>query len=229
MLFRSDLLESAGKYNLMVNFHGATIPRGWQRTYPNLMTVEAVYGAEWYNNLPVLTDKAAAHNATLPFTRNVIGSMDYTPCTFTDSQHPHITSDGHELALCVVFESGIQHLADRPESYLSLPQELQDFLTRLPSAWDETRLLSGYPGDYVVLARRKGDKWYVGGLNGNDTEKRIKVDISTLKNPGKEIKLYSDAKGKSDFPAISVEQLNGNLNETEILCLPRGGFVIEIN
>ena len=96
-----DILEDAAKYHLMVNFHGAPIPRGWQRTYPHMMSVEGVYGAEWYNNKETLTDSAAWHNCTLPFTRNVVGPMDYTPCTFTDSQHPHITSNGHELALLV--------------------------------------------------------------------------------------------------------------------------------
>ena len=87
-----DLLESAARHHLLVNFHGATIPRGWQRTYPNLLSTEGVYGAEWYNNVPTFTNRAARHNATLPFTRNVIGPMDYTPCTFSDSQHPHITT-----------------------------------------------------------------------------------------------------------------------------------------
>lgn len=102
MNYFMDILEDAAKYHLMVNFHGATIPRGWQRTYPHMMSVEGVYGAEWYNNKEVLTDSAAWHNCTLPFTRNVVGPMDYTPCTFTDSQHPHLTSNGHELALLVV-------------------------------------------------------------------------------------------------------------------------------
>ncbi len=120
-------------------FHGVTIPRGWQRTYPNLVSMEAVYGAEWYNNVPTFTDKAARHNATLPFTRNVIGSMDYTPCAFTDSQHPHITTDAHELALTVLFESGIQHLADRPESFLAQPDVIRGFLSELPAAWDDIR------------------------------------------------------------------------------------------
>jgi hypothetical protein len=82
------------------------------------MSVEAVYGAEWYNNRSTLTDRASAHNATLPFTRNVIGPMDYTPCTFSDSQHPHITTHAHELALTVLYESALQHLADLPRATL---------------------------------------------------------------------------------------------------------------
>ena len=100
-------LQDAVKYKLILNFHGATIPRGWQRTYPHMMSVEGLYGAEWYNNNAILTNRAAEHNVTLPFTRNVIGQMDYTPRTFSDSQHPHITSHGHELALPVIFESAL--------------------------------------------------------------------------------------------------------------------------
>lgn len=143
MDYQQDLLECAARHHLLVNFHGATIPRGWQRTWPNLLSTEAVYGAEWYNNVPTFTAKAARHNATLPFTRNVIGPMDYTPCTFSDSQHPHITTNAHELALTVLFESGLQHLADKPESYFAQPKEVQEFLSNLPTVWDETHLVSG--------------------------------------------------------------------------------------
>ncbi|MDE8712455.1 glycoside hydrolase family 97 catalytic domain-containing protein, partial [Phocaeicola vulgatus] len=98
------LLEEAARIKLLVYFHGSAIPRGWQRTFPNLMSVVAVYGAVWYINKPTLTDNAAWHNCTLAFTRNVIGPMVYTPCSFTNSQHTHITTDAHELALLVIFE-----------------------------------------------------------------------------------------------------------------------------
>lgn len=223
-----DLLESAAKHHLLVNFHGATIPRGWQRTYPNLMSVEAVYGAEWYNNAPVLTHKAAAHNATLPFTRNVIGPMDYTPCTFSDSQHPHITTYAHELALCVVFESALQHLADRPESYLSQPDEIKDFFSHLPSVWDETKLLSGYPGDHVIMARRKDNRWYVSGLNGTDEEKELNVDWSFL---GDEEYTFTWFRDNSDGAMPwDIEQYTGTaaVLPQSIRCLARGGFTVVI-
>ena len=88
---------------------------------PHLMSMEAVFGAEQYNNGSRMTKVAAQLNTTLPFTRNVIGPMDYTPVTFTNSQHPHLTSYAHELALAVAFESGIQHMADRPEGFYALP------------------------------------------------------------------------------------------------------------
>ena len=120
------------------------------------MTYEGVRGAEWYNNGPELTTTAPGHNTILPFTRNVVGGMDYTPVTFTNSQHPHITSYGHELALSVLFESGMQHMADRPEGYYMLPDAAKNFLREVPNAWDDTRLMDGYPGKEVVMARRKG-------------------------------------------------------------------------
>ena len=224
-----ELLECAAKHHLLVNFHGATVPRGWQRTYPNLVSTEGVYGAEWYNNVPTFTDKAARHNATLPFTRNVIGSMDYTPCAFSDSQHPHITTHAHELALTVVFESGIQHLADRPESFLAQPQAVRDFLSSLPTAWDETRLISGYPGENVVMARRKGHKWYVAGINGTDEEQTL--DFALLKKYLKKKKkahlfLDSNDRSKSRWNLVSCDEIGEK--DMKIKCQPRGGFVITI-
>ena len=217
-----DLLESAARHHLLVNFHGATIPRGWQRTYPNLMTTEGVYGAEWYNNVATFTDKAACHNATLPFTRNVIGPMDYTPCTFSDSQHPHITTKAHELALTVLFESALQHLADRPESYMVQPQEVKDFFTNLPTVWDETHLLSGYPGESVVMARRNGKTWYIAGINGTNQEKELTIDKKMIGKFSKAT-LFEDT-SKGDWNIHQIKKL-----PTSIICQPRGGFIIVIN
>ena len=217
-----DLLESAARHHLLVNFHGATIPRGWQRTWPNLMSTEGVYGAEWYNNVPTFTAKAASHNATLPFTRNVIGPMDYTPCAFSDSQHPHITTHAHELALTVLFESGLQHLADKPESYLAQPQEVQDFFSHLPAVWDETRFISGYPGESVVLARRSGDTWYIAGINGTDEPKALPLlsrrGLGWSDQP--HITAFLDAGDRAWKILPKVSEL-----PEKVVCRPRGGFV----
>ncbi len=215
-----DLLESAARHHLLVNFHGATIPRGWQRTWPNLMTTEGVYGAEWYNNVPTFTDKAACHNATLPFTRNVIGPMDYTPCTFSDSQHPHITTNAHELALTVLFESGLQHLADKPESYLSQPDQVQQFLSSLPSVWDETRLIDGYPGRFVILARRSGHRWYVAGINGLAIPQNFRVPHDFLKNKLK-VTVFAD----NDTKDVPWDIRTTERVPQEVSLQPRGGFV----
>ncbi|MEJ8843651.1 glycoside hydrolase family 97 catalytic domain-containing protein [Lacibacter sp. H375] len=223
MNYYIDILKDAAKYHLLVNFHGATIPRGWARTYPNLMTTEAVYGAEWYNNTQVLTDKAAAHNATLPFTRNVIGSMDYTPVTFSNSQHPHITSYAHELALSVVFESGLQHFADRPSAFHLLPTEPKEFLKQVPVSWDDTKLIDGYPGEKVIIARRKGSKWYIGGLNGQDQTQTLIVKFDFLDKRNYNFQLIKDGKDNKSFSSETIKIKKGD--NVKIECLPRGGFV----
>lgn len=221
MAYCIDLLKSAAKYHLLVNFHGATIPRGWQRTYPNLMSTEAVRGAEWYNNGPDFTEPAASHNATLPFTRNVVGSMDYTPCTFSDSQFPHITTNAHELALTVLFESGIQHLADKPESYYAQPQKVQDFLSNLPSAWDDTKLIDGYPGDFAVLARRKGDRWYIGCVNGGNVDRIVDLDLSCLGSSLSNFTIFEDLN-----PEDHTWKITESVAVSSFKCFARGGFVI---
>ncbi len=211
-----DLLECAARHHLLVNFHGATIPRGWQRTWPNLLTTEGVYGAEWYNNVPTYTSRAASHNATLPFTRNVVGPMDYTPCTFSDSQHSHITTHAHELALTVLFESGLQHLADKPESYYAQPQQVQDFLSHLPTVWDETRFIGGYPGQWAAIARRSGNTWYVAGINGTDQPLTMTLRIPF--SPNLQIQLFEDGEPWNiSHPGHAPSGMT---------CQPRGGFVM---
>ncbi len=220
------LLEDALKYGLMVNLHGAALPRGWQRTYPNLMSVEAVYGAEWYNNNGVLTGRAAAHNATLPFTRNVVGSMDYTPGTFSDTQYPHITTHAHELALPVIFESALQHMPDRPSVYYGLPELVRRFLSVLPAAWDDTRLLAGYPGIEVVMARRKGDVWYIAGINGTDDLRVIEVPVDALALEGdRKVTWFKDGSDGRSFLTEEDVPLPEDGKSVQVACLPRGGFV----
>lgn len=227
-----DLLECAQKHKLQIVFHGCTVPRGWQRTYPHLMTCEAVYGAEWYNNNAKLTKRAASHNATLPFTRNVVGSMDYTPGTFSDSQNPHITSHGHELALAVLFESGIQHMPDRPETYKSMPDEVKKLLSTLPTAWDDTKFLSGYPGKSVVIARKKGKIWYVAGINGNDHAIDLRISIAELGLKKATVNVICDDKEERSFKILPETILGAtpfakgvNGSSLRVPCLPRGGFV----
>ena len=139
-----DLLRDAAEFHLLVDFHGCTLPRGWSREFPNLVTMEAV-GAEQYKARVEMAEGGARHNTILPFTRNVVGSMDYTPVTFGDAQFPHRTTNAHELALAVVFESGVQHFADSVESYRSLadaPKQFEGCARRLgrdPRAVRRTR------------------------------------------------------------------------------------------
>ncbi len=148
------ILARTAELQLMINFHGSGTPRGLQRTWPHVMTAEAVHGAEQYLR--------AEKNTILPFTRNVISSMDYTPVVF--SPYNRDTTPAQELATAIVFESGWQHLGDNPESYESRPEAMR-ILNQLPTTWDETRLLGGRPGQEAYFARRNGGRWYIGGIS----------------------------------------------------------------
>ncbi|MFJ3270827.1 MULTISPECIES: glycoside hydrolase family 97 protein [unclassified Streptomyces] len=150
------ILPETAAHHLLVNFHGSTIPKGIQRTWPHVMSLEGVNGEEKKAN-------TAQHLTTLPFTRNVIGSMDFTPGAFQRPNRPNAGSDASELGLSVLYESGIQNLAGTPESYEARP-EARHFLEQLPDAWDSTRLLAGEPGSSAVLGRRSGDRWFIGGV-----------------------------------------------------------------
>jgi len=222
-----DILDDAAQFEMMVYFHGCLVPRGWARTYPHLMTYEGVRGAEWYNNGPELTTTAPEHNTILPFTRNVVGSMDYTPVTFTNSQHPHITSYGHELALSVVFESGLQHMADRPEGYYQLPDVARTFLKDVPNAWDDTKLLDGYPGRDVIIARQKGNKWYIGGINAENIKKTKTLKFDFLQEGIKyKLTLITDGEHDKDFNTRYL--VVDRSNSVNVKLLRRGGFTAKL-
>ncbi|HEU4423039.1 MAG TPA: NPCBM/NEW2 domain-containing protein, partial [Pilimelia sp.] len=149
-----QILPETAAHKLLVNFHGSTLPHGIHRTWPHVMTMEAVHGGEKSSNL------TTTHLTSLPFTRNVPGSMDYTPMAWHRPSRP--TSDAHELALSVIFESGHQNFAGRVDGYVARA-EAERFLDQVPTAWDETRLLAGRPADSAVFARRSGDRWFIGG------------------------------------------------------------------
>jgi alpha-glucosidase len=221
-----DVLADAADFQLLVNFHGCTIPRGWSREFPNLIGMEAVFGAEQYKFRESMAQQAAWFNTVLPFTRNVIGPMDYTPVTFGDAKYPHKTTSAHELALSVVFESGVQHFADSTQSYRSLPETAKTFLKRVPSAWDETRALSGAPGQSVVIARRNGDAWYVGGINGRTEAHTVRVDLGFLKEGSWTATIIRD--GAQDREFASETKTVSPTDTTAVTMRPRGGFVMRL-
>jgi hypothetical protein len=218
-----EILADAADYHLMVNFHGASLPRGLERTYPNLMTTEAIKGAEGFGRQPAC-DNAPWHNATVPFTRNVVGSMDYTPCTFSNKvrqgvEASQVTTWGHQLALSVVFESGVQNFADKAESYQALPEAPKNFLKNVPAAWDETKLAAGYPGDFVVMARRKGNIWYIGGINGKHEARTLEFKLPFVP-AGEKIQLITDGANREEFAGTEAVT-GGNIR---VKVLPSGGF-----
>ncbi len=220
------ILEDAADARLMVNFHGSTIPRGWDRTWPHLLTMEAVRGAEWYLFEPRFADEAVWHNTILPFTRNVIGSMDYTPVTFSDKMVPRRTTAAHELALSVVFESALLHFADAPQAYLDQPEPVRNLLRDVPVVWDDTVGLAGEPGDSVVVARRAGDVWWIAGINAASPKEAEMLDLARLGvAPG----VWEVASDGGSRDTISVAQVDVTADG-----LPRpalaagGGFVARL-
>ena len=221
-----DILADAADFQLMVNFHGSTIPRGWSREFPNLIGMEAVFGAEQYKFRDFYPAKAPWHNTVLPFTRNVAGPMDFTPVTFTDAMYPHKTTNAHELALSIIFETPVQHFADSVGSYRGLPEAANTFLKQVPTAWDETRVLSGEPGGQLIIARRDRGVWYVGGINGRDTGSTAQVKLDFLKAGVWQGTLVRDAGDDRQFASEALKvKPEGAVT---VAMRPRGGFVFRL-
>lgn len=181
-----ETLEDAADYELMVNFHGCTMPRGWQRRFPHLMTMEAVKGAEWYQ-FPVFRGPAPRDHVFYALTRNVVGPMDFTPIVFAQALKQQNASYSHSLALAVVFESGVQHFADKADDTAQGYRKVfaqypfvQEFLRIVPVHWDETRLLSADPDSHVVFARRSGKDWFVGAISAAKHDLDLDVRLETL-------------------------------------------------
>ncbi len=216
-----EILEDAAEFNLLVNFHGCTLPKGWRRTWPNLVTMESVRGGECYRFDSKFPEIAPAHLTIIPFTRNAVGPVDYTPGGFSDNTYPHLTTYGFELALPIVLESGIMHHMDTPERTLGLPSFAVDFLKNIPVDWDDTRYIAGYPGRDAVIARKKGDRWYIGGINGENFQKDLTFDISTTGIVPDTIHLILDGLTARDLRDNHMESSNGKLT---IHMEPYGGF-----
>ncbi|WP_374164840.1 glycoside hydrolase family 97 catalytic domain-containing protein [Arcticibacter sp. MXS-1] len=216
-----EILKDAASYHLMVNCHGATLPRGLHRTYPNLVTMEAIKGLEFATFDQKNEDEQPAHCATIPFTRNVFDPMDYTPMVlYKIPRIKRSTTNGFELALPVLFQSGVQHLAETPEGMNTVPEFVKNFLQQLPSAWDDVRFIDGFPGRFVVMARRSGSRWLIAGINGEDSTKSLKVDLSFLK--GKTGKMITDGTEELSLKESSLSA-SGNVS---VSMKPHGGFVM---
>jgi len=221
-----DILEDAAPYGFLINFHGATLPRGWHRTYPHLMTMESVKGMEYVTFDQRNADVQAPQATMLPFTRNVFDPMDYTPMALdrVNDRVQRRTTSAFELALSVLFTSGIQHYAEIPEGMAKAPEYVREFLRRVPSVWDDTKFIDGYPGRFVVLARRGERRWYVAGINGEKTALQLTLNLSTLdvRGPGR---LITD--GEEGNLSFRHEPVRLSADKTvEVTLKPQGGFVM---
>lgn len=192
--FRETMARECAQRKLMLSFHGETLPRGQQRRWPHIATLEGVMGEEYYL---FGQGPTPAYNVNLVFTRNIVGSMDNCPCGFELTGTPfsrRATSNAHEMALAIVFESGWQSLSVSPESMKDNPAK--GFLKNIPSAWDDIHFVDGYPGEYVVLARRKGKDWWVAGINAG-TPRQVSIPLDFLKAGTYQAKLYHDAPARA--------------------------------
>ena len=218
-----DILKDAADNQILVDFHGCTLPRGWSRTYPNLMSMESIKGAEqygWDNNFARL---AASHNTVVVATRNVVGSMDYTPMTFSDYDCcKHQTTNAHELALSVVFESGIVHWGDRVDSYLKQSAQIKEYMKVVPATWDDTKFVAGEPNKLMVLARRNGDSWFVAGINGDSTVKEMNIELPFIAEGKYKLTLYQDGASSRTIDVKEIEFTSGS--RIPVKMLPKGGF-----
>jgi hypothetical protein len=218
------ILKDAEPYGFLINFHGATLPRGWQRTHPHLMTMEGVRGLEYVTFEQANADQEATHAAMLPFTRNVFDPMDFTPMVLDHINHiQRRTTSAFELALPVLFTSGITHYAEIPAGMAKAPDYVRDFLKHVPSVWEDTKFLDGYPGQFVVLARLGEGRWYVAGINAGTTEKKLSLDLGALSVRGSGMLITDGEGGNLSFRQEQVELDFGE--KLNVTLKPNGGFV----
>ena len=219
-----NILHDAAPYGFAMNFHGATLPRGWQRTYPNLMTMEAIRGLEYCTFEQSNANEEPTHAAMLPFTRNVFDPMDFTPMVLDHiNRIQRRTTSAFELALAVLFTSGITHYAEIPDGMGKAPDYVREFIKGIPEVWDDTKFLDGQPGKFVVLARKGGGRWYLAGINGETAEKKLTLDLSKLRI--RSATLITDGNGGN----LSFRQETIHLasdKKLEVTLPPHGGLVM---
>ena len=230
MQLYEDILSDANEYGLLVIFHGCTLPRGWERMYPNFASSEAVLASENLHFSQGSCDNEA-FNATLhPFIRNTVGSMDFGGSALNKYYNAdnaprgsrRVTSDVYALATAVLFQSPVQHFALAPNNLTDAPSWAIDFMKEVPTAWDEVRFIDGYPGKYVILARRHGDKWYIAGVNAQKETLKLKVNLPMFSN-GEKVKLFSDDKALQG----GVKQIGiGKKQELQLTIPCNGGVLI---
>ncbi|MDB6037363.1 MAG: glycoside hydrolase [Verrucomicrobiales bacterium] len=219
------LFQDAAARKMAVSLHGCTLPRGWQRTWPNFLTAEAVLGSESYFYEQTFPERAAELNTILPFTRNAVGPMDFTPIACSPKKYPRQTTAAHELATALVFTSGFICYADKPEFFRTLPEAAVQILRDAPGRWDESKCVIGDPGRLAVFARRSGKSWFIAGLNGTREPLPIKLDLrsfpqthhATLIEEGAEPKMQVSAETFSR-PKAWTHKIPG-----------QGGFILRLD
>jgi len=228
--FYHRVVSTAAQYQLVVDLHGAYKPTGLRRTFPNLLTLEAVMGMEYSTGTDFVSPE---HDATLPFTRMLAGPMDYTPGCFNNATRAQFVARvkypmcqgtrAHQLALYVVFLSPLQMLADYPESFDSKPG--MEFLEKVPTVWDETKVLNGEPAQFVTIARRNGDSWYLGAIT-NWTARDLDLPLGFLGTGRFTARTFRDGlNAEVDATSLAINQQEVSRASTLRLHLAPGGGV----
>lgn len=228
MRLYEEILSDADDHGLMVIFHGCTLPRGWERMYPNYVGSEAVLASENLVFNQHFCD-AEAFNATLhPFIRNAVGSMEFGGVFLNkrlnrgnDGGTTRRTTDVFQLATAVLFQNPIQNFALAPNNLTDAPQICLDFMKHVPTVWDETRFIDGYPGRYAVLARRHGNTWYVAAINATPEPLKLKLSLPML--AGQEVSCYSDDKALQ--PQLKQQKIKAD-GSLQLTVQPQGGVVL---
>lgn len=216
MKLYEDILTDANKYGLFVDFHGTTLPRGWERMYPNHFSSEASLVSENLVFSQRFADAEAQRSTILPFTRNAVSVMDFGPVFFNkrfgktnDTGNVRRTTDAFQIATSILYQSPIQFFGITPNNLTEQPNFVIDFMKNVPVTWDETKLIDGYPGKFVILARRHGDKWFIVGTNAGSQAKELKLALPWL--VGKQVKILYDKDDRSaGLRELTVDK-KGNL------------------
>jgi hypothetical protein len=229
MRMYENILSDANDYGLMVNFHGATLPRGWERMFPNYVGSEAVLASEMLVFVQDVREKEAFYASLHPFMRNTVASMEFGGVILNKylnkgnkEGQKRLTTDIFQLATSVLFQNPMQFFALTPNNLNDVPEFELDFMRNIPTTWNETRFIDGYPGKYSVLARRNGQEWYIAGINAEKEVKKLTLSLPML--AGQEVSMYNDKKDGMPYMKTVTVSKNGNLS---VDIQPNGGFVLK--
>ena len=228
MQLYEDILADANDYGLLVIFHGCTLPRGWERMFPAYAASEAVLASENLHFSQGMCDAEARNASIHPFIRNTVGSMDFGGSTLNKfynannkSGSQRKTSDVFALATAIMFQSPVQHFALAPNNLEDAPSWAIDFMKNVPTTWDDVKFIDGYPGKYCIMARRTGDKWYVVGINAQESPVKLKISLPMF-NAGSQLKHYSDTEKLEG----SVKTLKLSKKKEVQISIPCNGGVV---
>jgi hypothetical protein len=228
MRYYEDILSDANDYGLMIIFHGCTLPRGWERMYPNFVGSEAVLASEMLIFSQDVREKEAFFATLHPFIRNSVGSMEFGGVFMNkflnrgnSRGQKRLTTDVFQIATGILFQNPVQMFALTPNNLTDAPVFLIDFMKEIPTTWDETRYIDGYPGKYSVIARRHGEKWFIAGVNALDEP--LELDLSLPMLAGEKVELFYDNNIKEAL--VTSNKINKN-GQVSVTLQSKGGFVI---